>query len=745
MEKNKKEAKTFPLKKLTGFFKKSYTQKKFDKILKKIYIPEDKEKIQSLFSEKYQKGNKELLRIPRDKTFTKKELVQLKTLAKNIKANKGRIKLLPFIAVVAFIAAIGITVTVFKNPVTKWGIRSGMQGIFGAKCDIGSVNVEIFGMQLTVRDLAQANADEPMKNLFQFDKLDLNFNLTDLLRAKFHAENIEITGIALGTERKTSGELPVKPKSAQEKEEKNDSTGFYDALKAKTGVAGDKAKDSILQKLAEYNPETIMNNINENLQTKTVAAEVSEDVKKVVESWKEKPAEIQNNVNEFKTNAEKLSKLNASSLKTPSDIKNAISDIQNAMAAGEKLKGGVDSTLSSFEADSKKVEGFKTRLQDAVKADTDMVKNALPDLSVDGAKGFLSDTFDSFAYEMLGKYYPYLKKAVSYAGSMKSNNSNDEEAKKEAVKKAKKQARQESKRYAGRNVYWKKDTVPKLLIEKIHGDGKGDGTSLDLLVTNISSDMDKIGKPMVAKGVYNAVSRTHNAGLTIDARSASTSPLISGDYSGSNFPVNLNLAEKTNVSGVPSFEGTTSVRAKLSADSDFSFKVGGNLAMNPVTLTAGQISNEMVNRIYSNALASIKSMNVKADVGFSEKNGLDLDISTDADKIFMNAMKSAIQSEMGNVTAEAEAKLKEKLAEYTGSSDEQLAKFTEIGSKLKNSKSATEEIQKQLEAKKKELESQLTGAAKSAATDAATKAVSNSSAGKSASNAASSLLKGLKK
>jgi len=389
MEKNKKEAKTFPLKKLTGFFKKSYTQKKFDKILKKIYIPEDKEKIQSLFSEKYQKGNKELLRIPRDKTFTKKELVQLKTLAKNIKANKGRIKLLPFIAVVAFIAIIGIAVTVFKNPVTKWGIRSGMQGIFGAKCDIGSVNVEIFGM------------------------LDLNFNLTDLLRAKFHAENIEITGIALGTERKTSGELPVKPKSAQEKEEKNDSTGFYDALKAKTGVAGDNAKDSILQKLAEYNPETIMNNINENLQTKTVAAEVSEDVKKIVESWKEKPAEIQNNVNEFKTNAEKLSKLNASSLKTPSDIKNAISDIQNAMAAGEKLKGGVDTTLSSFEADSKKVEGFKTKLQDAVKADTDMVKNALPDLSVDGAKGFLLDTFDSFAYDMLGKYYPYLKKAVS--------------------------------------------------------------------------------------------------------------------------------------------------------------------------------------------------------------------------------------------------------------------------------------------------------------------------------------------
>ena len=373
-KKAKKPPKTFPIKKLTGFFKKSYTQKKFDKILKKIYIPEDKAMIQSLFSEKYQKGKKELLRIPRDKVFTKKELAQLKTLAKSIKANKGRVKLVPFIAVVSFIAVIGIVVTVFKNPVVKMGIRSAMQGIFGAKCDIGSVNVEIFGAQITVRDLQQANADEPMKNLFQFDKLDLNFNLTQLLRAKFHAENIEIAGIAWGTERKTSGKLPVKPKSAKEKAQKNDSTGFYDALKAKTGKASENAMEQIVAKLQEYNPELILKNINENLQTKTVVLEVKDDMQKMVEEWKAKPAELQNNVNEFRTSAEKLTKLNSKNLKTPADIEKAIEDIQTAMAAGEKVKDGVESTINSFEGDAKKVEDFKTKIENAVKADTEMVE-----------------------------------------------------------------------------------------------------------------------------------------------------------------------------------------------------------------------------------------------------------------------------------------------------------------------------------------------------------------------------------
>ena len=739
--KEKKAPKMLPFKKLPGLFKKSYTQKQFDKILKKIYVPEDKQLVISMFSENYQKGKKELLRVPRSYEFPKKEKKALKLLAKNIKQNKGRFKFVPFIAVVAFIAALGIVVTVFKNPVAKMGIRSAMEGIFGAKCDIGSVNVEIFGAQITVRNLAQANADKPMKNLFQFDKLDLNFNLTQLLRAKFHAENIEISGIAMNTDRKTSGALPAKQKK-KEKEKKNDSTGFYDALAAKTGVAADNAKDSIVQKLAEYNPETIMKNINENLQTKTVAQEVKADVQTLVDSWKAKPAELQTSVNDFKASAESLTKLNAKNLKTPADIQSAIQQIQTALESGEKVKSDVESTLNSFETDAKKVEEFKTKLEDAVKADTEMVKNTLPDLSLDGAKGFITGTFDSFAYEMLGKYYPYLKQAISYASSMKSNASSDEAAKKEAVKKAKKQARKESKRYAGRNVYWRADRVPKLLIENLHGSGSGSGTSLDVKVTNISSDMDKVGQPLVAKGVFQATSRTHNAGLTIDARSASTAPLISGDYAGDNFPISLDLGDKTNVAGIPTFSGTTSIAANLSADADYSFTVGGNLAMNPVSITAAEIQPEVANRIYASALSAVKSMNVKAAVAFSEASGIDLDISTDADTVIANALKQAAQKELGNVQKEAEEKLKEKLAGYTGVTDEQFAQFTDIASKLKDSKSATEELNKQLEAKKEELTKQLTSAATNKATEAATKALGNSEAGKAASSAASNLLKG---
>ena len=248
---------------------------------------------------------------------------------------------------------------------------------------------------------------------------------------------------------------------------------------------------------------------------------------------------------------------------------------------------------------------------------------------------------------------------------------------------------------------------------------------------------------MVAKGSFNDSKRVHNAGLTIDARTASKEPLIAGSYSGNNFPFKFDMAEKAaNGPGVPTFDGTAAIKAKLTADSDFSFSIGGSLAMSPLSVTAKEITPEFANRIYSNALSTVKSMNVKADVGFSESKGVDLNISTDIDKILSNAFRKVAADELATVKAEATAKLTEELNKYTAGFTEQYGQFGDIAAKLKDSKSATETLNKELDAKKAELQKKLTGAATSAATDAATKALGNSSAGKAASDAASKLLKG---
>ncbi len=720
-EKVKKAEKKADASKLPALFKKSYKPKDFEKqILKKLYVASDKEYVKSLFKTSKDKKGNEVLAVSAGAEFTKAELKRLKTLAKEIKANKGRFKAAPFIAVASVIAVVGITVTVFKNPVAKMAIRSTMQGIFGAKCDISSVNVEILGAQLTVNNLAQASSDDEFKNVFEFEKLDLNFNLANLLRGRFHAENIEITGIALGTERKESGKLPVKPKSAKEKAEKNDSTGFYASVKAKTGNDPEKAKKAITDLFAMYDPNAITENVKDNLQSQKTAKEVEEELKAIVEKWKNKPEELKKSVEDAQNAAKSLTSLNVSKVNA-AEIPGLLKQIESALSAVQSSKKEMESSLSSYSADQKRVNELKKKLNDAVAADKKLLSDAVSVLDVSKAKEAVSDALNQAGYGLLGQYYPYLKQLISYAGSMKG--SGDSKEAEEANKKAVEKAKKESRRFPGRYVFWKTDRVPKFLIEKAHGSGNG----LEILATNISSDMNKRGEPWIIKGNYAQEKRLHNALLTVDARENTSAPLIAGKYSGNNFPLTLDLGKASGADCVPKFEGNSVVEAELTADEDYSFSGLARVNMNPAKVSAGELGSETASRIYSSALSSINSLDAKAKFAFSEKDGIDLAITTDFDRLLAGAVSKIAEKETAAVKEKALSSLSGQLGSSEGA-QKYLSEFSGISSQLDGQKSSLDLINKQLDSKKSEL-------TKKAASSAGNKAAS------AVSGAAGSFLK----
>ena len=714
-EKPAKVEKKLEYKKLPALFKKSYSAKSFErKISSKLYVPQDKAYVSSLFKDSKDKKDRPVLAVPADSQFTKKEIQRLKVLAKEIKNNKGRFKVVPFVAVAVVIAAIGVTITCFKNPVAKMAIRSAMQGVFGAKCDVGSVNVEIFGAQITVKNLAQASSSDEFKNVFEFEKLDLHFNLADLLRAKFHAQNIEITGIQTGTERKTSGKLAVKQKTAKQKAEKNDSTGFYDSLKSKIGTDPDAAKKAITDLFAMYDPDAIVTNVKDNLQSQKVAKEVEEELKTLVENWKAKPDELKSSVEKLQSSAKSLTNLKVSSA---AEIPDALKKIEEATASIKNTKSDFETTLSSFSTDQKKVKELQQKLTDAIAADKALLNDQLSILDVSKAKTAVNDSINQAGYALLGEYYPYLKKLVSYAASMKGSSGDSKEAK-SANKKAVETAKKESKRYAGRYVYWKKDTVPRLLIENLHGSGNG----IDVKATNISSDMNKRGEPWIVTGTYAQSKCTHNAKLTVDARTDTKASLVEAAYSGTNFPLTLDLAKMSGSEVVPKFEGTSTLSANLSADEDFSFTGSANLNMDPVTVTGGGLEGETAARIYETALSSIKEFSVGAKVSFSEKAGVGMNLSTNFDSLLANAISEVADKELASVKNEAIAKLNDKLGS-SETANQYISQFTDISKQLNSQKSSLDSIQKQLNSKQDELKKQLTNGAKDKATEAASSAL----------------------
>lgn len=729
VEKKKKEPKKLGAKKLPRLLKKAYTQKQFDTLLKRVFVDEDKALLTALFKKTEIKG-KEKLAVPMTSEFTKKEIVRLKGVAKAIVANrKGRFKLIPFVAVAAFVAGVGIVVTTFKNQIVRRVITSAMESAFEAKCDIGAVRVEIFGAQLNVRNLAQANKDDPMKNIFQFDNLDLHFNLTQLLRGRFDAENIEITGVALGTERTVSGALPAKQRK-QKAEEKKDETGFYAALKEKGGAAAENAKESLTNAFAAYNPQNVAADIKENFASAEKAKEVEATVKGMVDAWKEKPAALQKEVADFQATAQNLAAIDVNGLKTAAGIQDAITKVTDAIENGKRVKSDVVALTDSVKSDAATVQSLSDELAKAVAADKELISSKLGMYTdFDAAKGILTGTLDSVAYETLGKYYPYLQKAINYAGSMKaaSGSKKTESTDKKKTKKATATKKTGTGRLYGRDVYWRADRVPTFLVERLAASGRGadNAFSFEATATDISSDMDKRGAPMVAKGSYTNAKQAHTAGLTIDARTASTAPLITGSYSGTNYPLAFDMTKTVSAPGVPQLSGTAGIAATLTASEDFSFGINGSLALADVLLTAAPLPNETVDRLYQDALATIKDLRLGANIGFSQDNGIDLSLSTDLDKKLMSAMQRMAGSAVRETSAAAVAKAQAELDAATGGAASQIAAFTGITDAISASGDRVNGLNEQLEAKKKELMDALANAGKAAVEDAASKAAKN--------------------
>ena len=230
-EEKVKMQKMLPAQKLPKLFKKTYTEKALEKkILKKIYIDEDRELVKSIFTERITQDKKgRVLKTPKVAVSLQKEypygdVKSLKLIAKAVKNNRGRFRAVPFAVVVGVCALIVLVVSIFINPIAKRGLKYALESTFGAKTDVGYVNVKLLGINVTVGSLAVGDKDSAeydyKKNLFELEKLTVSFNLTQALRGKFIAENLDVTGIQFGTDRATSCYLPAAEKKAAQRPEK---------------------------------------------------------------------------------------------------------------------------------------------------------------------------------------------------------------------------------------------------------------------------------------------------------------------------------------------------------------------------------------------------------------------------------------------------------------------------------------------------------------------------------------------
>lgn len=693
-----KEEKTVPAKKLPGILKKSYTRKKLNKLLNHIYVPTHRAMVEELFVPNPKKEGK--FYIPRDKMLLKSQAKKLKRIGKEVASQKFSLRIIPLVATIIICITVVLLVCTFKNVVVRKLLTNTMQGIFEAKTDIEYINVEILGSSVTIKGLYQGYKEDPMKNLFQFDKIDIDFNLTELLRGKFDLQNIAVEGINVMTARKTSAALP-NLKASKNK--------FQLGIENKIKIAQEATKEELNKLFDAYNPKAILNNVQSQLKSPTVAKEVYTVGDTLVTKWKEKPAEISNEVKLFSEKVKQFSEADYSNLSDREKILDLISNITTLIKEGKKLTEKTKTLVNEVKVDAKQIKTSSVAIQNAIKNDTNFVKtevNKIKSFKIKDGVKLLSGPIETIVYKVVGKYYPYLKQGVGLAL----------EAKAQADQKPKVDEKPDSsrKRLPGKNIYYRRNTIPKFIIENM----SVSGVNFAAKATDISSDMDKRGKPAIANLNLDIKNQNHFGDIIVDTRKNSTNPLVGINYGGTNYPV----AFSTPVFGLDS---SSVISGKLSVMKDGSVSIGADLHLQNLLFKTETFEPEYAYRLYSKALSYIDDMKVGMDLMFSNDDKFDLKLSSDADKQFVKVLTSLVNDELKIIIDSTLTKVSDLLNEKTNGAVSKLNEFIDFENGINSESIKLDKLNNLLEAKRKELEAKLENTAKNAAKKAIGDALGN--------------------
>jgi len=147
---------------------------------------------------------------------------------KNLFRVSGVLPLLGTVAVGLY--CVGAT---YENSFKNW-LEERSSLVYGAKVEIENLSVQLFQGNAVLNRIQITNPRFPLKNIFEIDKIKLQFSFKELIKRKLVISSMDIQGIRAGTQRVSSGVLEDSINNAESHPilwEKTDS-GVYGDLRA---------------------------------------------------------------------------------------------------------------------------------------------------------------------------------------------------------------------------------------------------------------------------------------------------------------------------------------------------------------------------------------------------------------------------------------------------------------------------------------------------------------------------------
>ncbi len=560
------------------------------------------------------------------------------------------LKMIRWKGLLGFVSVIGLLVAFwlfYASTLIKDSIESYGSEIVGAKVDVASVNLSFEPLGITISKLEVTDADQPMQNLVQLEKINAQLALTPLFLGKVVIEDVSIEGVAFQTARATSGALP---KTAQPAAESTAKSGAAKDEKAGAGaatadqVAAEEPDSSISDEL----PSVSEILAKESLQTEELGKIFKEtlDKRKVEVDAAVKALPSKQELERYGSELKEITRGKVTSLpdfqaraKKLSEVKARMNEDKAAIAHAKQVINTAKSEL----------QGQLQELKAAPGKDLDYLKGKYQ-LNMTGAANISQLLFgDQFKkwQPLIAEYYEKAKPMIA----------------KLQEKKEEEKARE---RLTGRYVtFAEKDPLPSFLIRRMAFSVSLTNGDLATTWTDITHQHAVIQRPTRLK--INGVGFADKARLvidgTFDSRGEQMFNQLTLDMSG--FDVhNLPLAGKTLVLN----QATTAVQGQATFNmSELDLSARANFEQAQFRQSGGSGFEKEVGII----LASIDNFDVNGEIKgrFSDP---DISLSSNLDKRYDEKMNARFEEKKKAFEQEMKEQLNDKLLSYTGKYQQQL-------------------------------------------------------------------------
>lgn len=362
-----------------------------------------------------------------------------------------------------------------------------------------------------------------------------------------------------------------------------------------------------------------------------------------------------------------------------------IKTVQNVVDNSQSL-------VNEIKNDSDQVMNLSNEIYLALQHDTQFASSEINKIKSfnlkDTGMNFITDLFNNAVYQFMGSYYPYYQKLSQKLIEMKDSASKKPVSEKQKSKEKKKGIT----RASGRDVIYREDAVPTLWIKKI----AGSGTNFSFTATDITNNMNKLNKTTNANVNLSLFNIDHHCDLVLDLRETSDDALLTAAYSGNNYPFNLDSSVFGGGPGSPSFKAKTQVTAEFKAFADEGFLLSGKGLFENLVIESKPFEPFYAYDIYNGVMTQIKSMDLNANIGFMADKGLTVNLTSDVNKQFVNALTNEMNKHLNSIKEKALSELKAKITEYSQVALGNIENFDAIKGQVENYINMLKDLENQL-------------------------------------------------